>query len=69
MVADSGCQVCGMLAGPPNTFHPHLFCVLFKAGITNPRNYLEMAGWSYTPSHSRIPRTVQEASSFDESAP
>lgn len=61
------CGECGMWVDPAVNFHPHLFCMLRKAGILDPRAYLIAAGWSYTPTESVIPRTVIEALAFDDS--
>lgn len=54
-----GCRECGM-AVPEDEFHPYLFCVLFKGGVRDPRKFLAMSDWSYTPGQSVIPRKVRE---------
>lgn len=62
---NNDCQECGMLVPDVQSFHPHLFCMLRKAGILDPRAYLIAAGWSYTPERSVIPLTVREATASD----
>jgi hypothetical protein len=36
MSANRTCQDCGMLLDGPGEFHPHVFCVLKKAGYDDP---------------------------------
>lgn len=40
------CAECGMRLTGPAEFHPHLFCVMFKAGYPNPAEYLRANGWT-----------------------
>lgn len=34
-----------MFVGSQAVYHPHLYCVLFKAGISKPEAYLVGTGW------------------------
>jgi len=43
---------CGQSGLDPAEFHPHLYCVLFKAGIRDQAAYLKASGWVYEPEHN-----------------
>lgn len=45
------CQSCGMLVDPPNAFHPHLYCELFKLGVMNPARFLQNQYFIPDPKH------------------
>jgi hypothetical protein len=51
MTTIPGCGVCGMLVEPPNAFHPHLYCELFKAGFLNPAGLLASQFFIPDPGH------------------
>jgi hypothetical protein len=38
------CGDCGQVVDA-RAYHPHLFCVLFRAGITDQERYLAASGW------------------------
>lgn len=50
-MGDQGCGVCGMLVDPPNAFHPHLYCRLFKLGVMNPARFLNDQHFIPDPKH------------------
>lgn len=39
------CAECGMRTGPGVSFHPYLFCVLYKGGVSNPASLLAATGY------------------------
>lgn len=43
---NSHCTECGMYVGDAATFHPYLFCVLFKDGIREPAGFVEESGFT-----------------------
>ena len=47
---NSHCGDCGMLVEVP-TFHPWLYCRLFKLGVMNPANFLEGQHFIPDPEH------------------
>lgn len=38
------CMECGAFS-PGATYHPHLYCTLIKAGVSDPGAYLKQSGW------------------------
>ena len=40
MTSDQACGECGQ-RGDPARWHPHIVCMLVKAGVTNPEGYIE----------------------------
>lgn len=41
----SSCQTCGQHSAADDRYHPHLFCVLYLAGISEQEAYLLASGW------------------------
>lgn len=46
------CMECGQSGLDPGEFHPYLYCVLYKAGITDQAHWLKVSGWVYEPDQS-----------------
>lgn len=43
------CQECGMAVAGPAQYHPHLFCVLWRAYEVDPASLLADLGYERTP--------------------